>query len=223
MTEITLVRHGQASLGSDDYDKLSNLGKQQAVWLGEHFAERQVNFDRVIIGTQLRHRQTAEGILSALSQAPKLEEHAGFNEYDFETLFKRYSAQYPDQLNTGYSDHRHLHAILRKALACWSEDQLTGPIPESWANFCKRVQIAIDFSSQQAKEKVLIVSSGGPIAMIMKHTLNLNADAMINLNLQVLNTSVSHFLKTRNGLHLMRFNNIPHLDQPSRKHNITYS
>jgi len=38
MGEIILVRHGQANSAADnedDYDKLSDLGHQQAKWLGE--------------------------------------------------------------------------------------------------------------------------------------------------------------------------------------------
>ena len=41
MVELTIVRHGQANTGATDeksYDKLSDLGRQQARWLGEHFA-----------------------------------------------------------------------------------------------------------------------------------------------------------------------------------------
>ncbi|MFP3608465.1 histidine phosphatase family protein, partial [Paraburkholderia sp. SIMBA_053] len=38
MAELYLVRHGQASLGADDYDQLSDAGEQQGIWLGEYFA-----------------------------------------------------------------------------------------------------------------------------------------------------------------------------------------
>src|SRR5690606_40460973 len=40
MPLILLVRHAQASFGTDDYDRLSELGRQQARWLGEYFAAR---------------------------------------------------------------------------------------------------------------------------------------------------------------------------------------
>ena len=38
MPEFFLVRHGQASFGADNYDKLSALGHRQARWLGGYFA-----------------------------------------------------------------------------------------------------------------------------------------------------------------------------------------
>ena len=34
MPTLTLVRHGQASFGADDYDHLSDLGRRQGVRLG---------------------------------------------------------------------------------------------------------------------------------------------------------------------------------------------
>lgn len=36
MSVIYLVRHGQASFGSDDYDRLSTIGREQAQALGEY-------------------------------------------------------------------------------------------------------------------------------------------------------------------------------------------
>ena len=35
---VLLVRHGQAAFGTDHYDRLSERGRQQARWLGEHLA-----------------------------------------------------------------------------------------------------------------------------------------------------------------------------------------
>ena len=51
MIEITLIRHGQANTGARseaDYDRLSDLGRQQALWLGEHLRATG-GFDRVAL------------------------------------------------------------------------------------------------------------------------------------------------------------------------------
>jgi broad specificity phosphatase PhoE len=50
MAELYLVRHGQASFGTDNYDELSPTGYTQSRWLGEHFAQSALEFDRVVIG-----------------------------------------------------------------------------------------------------------------------------------------------------------------------------
>ena len=60
MAEIYLVRHGQASFNSDNYDRLSDLGRQQSELLGHYFADRNISFDQIFTGTQLRHSQTAD-------------------------------------------------------------------------------------------------------------------------------------------------------------------
>ncbi|MBN8464677.1 MAG: histidine phosphatase family protein, partial [Dechloromonas sp.] len=66
MAELYLVRHGQASFGTGDYDRLSALGERQGVWLGEYFGERGIAFDRVVTGSLRRHRQTADAIFRGL-------------------------------------------------------------------------------------------------------------------------------------------------------------
>ena len=60
MSQVLLVRHGQASWGSDDYDVLSDLGERQSRMLGEALAARGVVPDLVVRGAMRRHRQTAE-------------------------------------------------------------------------------------------------------------------------------------------------------------------
>ena len=83
-----MVRHAQASFGTDDYDRLSELGHRQSRWLGEYLAERQLTFDRVVTGTLRRHRETLEGIVAAGVQAADATALAGLNEYEAETLLR---------------------------------------------------------------------------------------------------------------------------------------
>jgi len=47
MSEIFFVRHGQASFGSDDYDRLSPLGVRQAKILARYLAQTGKIFDAV--------------------------------------------------------------------------------------------------------------------------------------------------------------------------------
>jgi len=59
MAEITLLRHAQASFGADNYDQLSELGHRQAQWLGQHLRNPGKGFDRLVMGSMVRHRETA--------------------------------------------------------------------------------------------------------------------------------------------------------------------
>ena len=45
MGQLYLVRHGQASFGTHDYDRLSDLGHRQCRRLGEHFREAGIVFE----------------------------------------------------------------------------------------------------------------------------------------------------------------------------------
>ena len=53
MGSLYLVRHGQASFGADNYDKLSELGHRQCVRLGEYFRHKGVRFDAALSAAAL--------------------------------------------------------------------------------------------------------------------------------------------------------------------------
>ena len=222
MAEFYLVRHGQASFGSDDYDRLSRLGEQQALWLGQYFLERDIHFDRVIIGTQLRHRQTAEGICRGSGQSIAFNEHCGLNEYDFDALFAAVGDQHAQLKQLASGDKRSFYRGLKQVLQLWMEDKLTAAAPESWADFGERVAAARSFIQHSNAQRILVISSGGPIGMMGRQVLQAPASIAIELNLQVKNTSFSHYYFNQQSVQLASFNNIPHLDLPGRLDSISY-
>ena len=59
MSELILIRHGQASFGEDNYDKLSKLGRRQANRLGQHWLAAGLAVDQVFAGPRDRHLDTA--------------------------------------------------------------------------------------------------------------------------------------------------------------------
>ncbi|MCS5558791.1 MAG: histidine phosphatase family protein [Oceanospirillaceae bacterium] len=221
MAELFLVRHGQASFGADDYDQLSSLGEQQAFWLGQYFADRDIEFDKIIIGTQLRHQQTAEHLCRGLDHVQTFDQHAGLNEYDFYAITEAMEHQYPQLMSHGKGDKRSYYKALKQALELWSSDQLDA-VPETWQRFMARVADALQFIQQSNAKRVLVVSSGGPIAALTHQVLACPTATAIELNMQIRNTSVCHCFFNRESIRLASFNNIPHLDQPDRMDAITY-
>ena len=95
MGMLYLVRHGQASFGSHDYDRLSELGHRQCRALGEHFRSMNVSFRTVLTGTLRRHRETYEGIAEGLGQHQAPEIWPGLDEYDPQAVVR---AIYPGEL-----------------------------------------------------------------------------------------------------------------------------
>ena len=71
MSEIYLIRHGQASFGEEVYDKLSPMGIRQARVLARHLARLNPSFDMVYCGTMERQRVTAQEVLGSLWGTPE--------------------------------------------------------------------------------------------------------------------------------------------------------
>ena len=228
MSEFYLVRHGQASFGADNYDKLSPLGHQQAAWLGEYFAARNIHFDGVIHGELVRHRETAESLCGALPRAPQFTVHPGLNEFDFHSITSAYLRAYPEQRPANGADARQFYGVLKRSMHAWMNGDLPGEVPESWQAFETRVADVLSYICQacnrdQTQQRLLVVSSGGTMAMALKHILGFENSNVINLNMQMKNTGVSHFFCKSDIIRLSSFNNVPHLDIEGRTEAITFS
>ncbi|AGH46035.1 histidine phosphatase family protein [Paraglaciecola psychrophila] len=225
MSEIYLVRHGQASFGAKNYDKLSELGHQQARWLGEYFSARGITFSQAFMGDMVRHRETTEGILDGLIHSPVVTVDTGFNEFNFQNIGNSYLSLNPQNRLPENPKPADFYRLLKLAMHAWSEDLLPkSTLDESWLDFKNRVQRALDLACLQNSDKpILIVSSGGAISMLMSLVLGLDAKQIIELNMQVRNTSISHFFFNKSNIRLSSFNNIPHLDHPDRLDSITFS
>ena len=111
MAELIVIRHGQASFGTDNYDRLSDLGAAQSRAVGDHLRRIGWHPDRILTGTLDRQRDT----LRDMGFGPAELEHAGLNEYDFhDLLHKRFGGQAPTEVMQD-----------RKAIDQWTKGQLT--------------------------------------------------------------------------------------------------
>ena len=220
MAELVLVRHGQASFGADDYDKLSELGWRQSRWLGEHFAERGAAFDAVIRGSLRRHAETLAGIAEGMGGTLDGAEDPRLNEYDSHALLNAHLKGGPMPKS---DDRREHFRILRDAMYAWTDGTLAGAPHESFADFHGRVLGALaELRSGKAK-RVLVVSSGGPISTILADVLGMPRRGVVDLNLQTRNTGITELQAGASRISCVSFNNVPHLDRPDRAGALTYS
>jgi broad specificity phosphatase PhoE len=219
MAELVLVRHAQASFGTDDYDRLSPLGWQQARWLGEHFAERELAFDRVVRGSLRRHAETLAGIGEGMGARLEGEERPGLNEYDSLALLRAHTGKEPRQ---GGEQREHFR-VLRDALYAWCDGSLACGDHLSFARFRAGVLEALEAVRSSGARRVLMVSSGGPISTIVAEVLKMPASGVVDLNLRARNTGISEFHFNARGIHCVSFNAVPHLDRPDRPEAITYA
>jgi broad specificity phosphatase PhoE len=223
MAELFLVRHGQASLGSRNYDFLSDIGTQQGVWLGEHFARNGIEFDRVMTGSLLRHAQTLDAIRRAMPGASlDCEIHPGLDEYDFHALFGALRDEHSSLRETASRGPREFFKALRAVLHLWRESALDDRVPETWRAFQQRVADARAAIQRGDARRVLVVSSGGVIGAFIQQILQAPAATAIELNMQVRNSSVTHCFFNREAMHLSSFNGVAHLDDPQRHAFQTY-
>lgn len=211
MGTLYLVRHGQASFGTDDYDRLSELGARQCERLGAYFRERDVRFDAVITGTLKRHLQSHEALARGLQVAHEALAMPGLNEYDSEAIVRAIHPQSLPRASSPEQVRQHFR-ILRDGLIAWMEGR-TAPVGmPSFERFAAGVVAALDHVRTRHDGNVLIVSSGGPISTAVAHVLGAPPQAMVELNLRMRNSAVTEFAFTPKRHALITFNTLPHLD-----------
>lgn len=218
MSQITLIRHGQANSAARDeggYDSLSPLGHQQAAWLGGYWDEAGERFDRVYTGELVRHRETAASMEAArfadLVVDPRLNEVAYFD------LSNRMHEQHGIAPPTGreeFIDH------LPMVFTAWQEGRIEGA-SESFETFQSRVGDVMD-EIAAGKGRALVITSGGLISMAVRVAMGLELGAFARLALTVMNTSVHQLHPVGSGLTLTQFNAVPHLARPDRHHARTF-
>lgn len=214
MGELVLVRHGQANSAADDeenYDRLSDLGHQQARWLGDWLREHEAPFDQVVMGSLRRHRETAEG-MGDVGTAPIVD--ARLNEMDYFNLAKAHAAHTNQPRPTPETFVHHIKDVME----AWHRAEIRGN--ETYADFETRVSEMLDLAAVPGK-RVLCVTSGGVIGMIARHLLDLDPARMAYLLVPIKNSSIHRVTVVAEARILSAFNAIPHLRGPDRVHAIT--
>ncbi|HEX4353362.1 MAG TPA: histidine phosphatase family protein [Polyangiales bacterium] len=229
MSQLLLVRHGQAAAFSDDSDRLTELGERQAALLGEYFVSRTVQFDQVIVGGLRRHVQTEAQVAAAYARAglawPNAESAPGWNEYDAQSIMRALSealpARDPDfkklvddfqRAGDGPERNRYFQRMFEVLMAHWVAGDVEAPGVESFEAFHARVSSAFDAVVQaEGSRRVVVFSSGGPIGVSIQRALRSPKPVGLELNWRVRNTSLTEFLFARNRLSLDLFNAVPHL------------
>ena len=209
MGVVLLVRHGQASFGSADYDVLSDTGWEQGRLLGAWLRDRGVSPTAVLRGGMRRHRETAEAM--GLSADVDL----GWDEFDHLGVV----AALPDR-PTGELDRRAFQQAFELATARWTGGGFDAEYPESWPGFVDRVRAALDRACALAGpgQSVVVVSSGGPIAAAAATLADPDADPASyarlwsRFNTTMVNSSLTRVVVGATGPRLLTLNEHAHLD-----------
>lgn len=214
MGEIVLVRHGQANSGAtteEEYDRLSDLGRQQAAWLGDWFRAHEEPFDLVLSGSMRRHIQTGE----AMGFVPERQD-TRLNELDYFALARDLEITHGVPQPTTEQDFA---THVPQTYVAWHRAEIAGAEP--FAAFEARVKAILDEAAEPGR-RVLCLTSAGVISMAMRIALGLDAERLAHVLLPIENSSVHRFRVLATGTFLSRFNAIPHLETADRAAARTY-
>lgn len=231
MSTIYLIRHGQASFGTDNYDQLSATGREQARQLGAYFSELGERIDRIYSGSLRRQTETAEIIAAALANnTPPITIEPAFNEYDSDIILHTFAKSLTqEQLEqAGWhdlrTDRRKFQFFLERAARAWVEAQIEAEEMTPWRGFHTRISSAIaGIMRSEGRSKTLLIStSGGVIGTIVAQVMGLSNHTGIELNWAVHNASITRLIYSADKVSLSMFNGLPHLDRAEFRHLITY-
>jgi broad specificity phosphatase PhoE len=221
VSDIYLVRHGQASFGTSDYDRLSPLGHEQAELLARHFLALGRRVDAFYSGPLRRQRETAQ-IMAAARAAPAPVILEGLAEYDADLLIERHlrAAGRPRPEAT---DRRGYQALLESTGEAWITGEL-GECGESFAAFRGRVALALEAIRQREGRgrSIVAVASAGVIGAALGHVLGLGDREALAASWVVHNSAVTLIRYDERRMALATFNGVAHLELPSRPELLTY-
>ncbi len=227
MSELFIVRHGQASFDADDYDQLSEVGYQQAAILADHWQSMERRFDSLYCGSLKRQKQTAEGVAKQVNN-PEPGILEGLNEYSSHEILNAYREQFAAAdgfaADGNMKERGFFQRFLEAACLRWVRGELESGDIEKFADFKARVGNAFaKIMEENAKgKKVVVATSGGVIALAVQTVLKMPDEQAINLNWMVYNSSVTRINYSGSRVSLSVFNSIPHLEQPHQRDKITY-
>ena len=148
MSDIYMIRHGQASFSSENYDRLSRLGCLQSEILGEYLSHIGIFFDAIYSGSLERQRHTAERVLERMPADARcdLQIQPGLNEYDAKGIV---TAQVPAMIRDDpklavdlerMEERRSFQRIFEGAMRRWLSGRYDAEGIEPWKAFRDRVQ-----------------------------------------------------------------------------------
>ena len=212
MPVVLLVRHGQASFGTADYDNLSDLGREQSAVVGAELARRGLRDPVAVCGTLRRQRDTAAIALPAAGFEVEPRVDGRWDEYDHLELLKRYIP--PEEAQSDGSS-RGVQPLLDRALAAWVGHGDDG----GWPAFSGGAADALSelVTGLPSGQDAVVFTSGGILAAVCAALLGGGAQAVVALNRVTANGAITKLTVGRGGTSLVSFNDHAHFEGDARR------
>lgn len=232
MSRLIIVRHAQASFFDSDYDKLSELGREQAAFLGKFWKRHGLEPSRLICGPRLRHRQTLELAAREVGSLwPELEIRDGLDEHKLDHLLgeplpgliERYPElrEHSDRYRIAASPSEKLRGfqLLFEAVGkLWREAAPGTEATQSWKEYRQGVVKEIgDIMRNSGKNAtIVVVTSVGGVTAVLAELISRSDEQAFELGWRIRNCSVTEFVFSGRKITLDAFNNLAHL--PEKQH-----
>jgi len=210
MSTLYLVRHGQASAGTDNYDRLSPLGRQQASLLGQWWQKQGFTPELVCNGSLERQRDTAQLATEGLNDGIRRDEHADLNEYNHRQVDTYYGEGVQSDNPESLTFDDYVGIMTR-----WRSAQPDPESVESWESFSNRGWQAIKnlCAKHSDSEHLAFFTSGGVIATVISQVLDLEFHHTIDAIWRIRNASITTLHFDGDNARLIDFNTVPHLQE----------
>ncbi len=211
MGVLLLVRHGQASFTSDDYDRLSGAGHDQARVLGRALAARGFAPDVVVRGAMRRHRETADNVVVTAGWGCGVEEDAGWDEFDHVSTI----SGMPDFAFAPGESYEDRVQRADELISRWASGDHDADYHEDFPTFRDRVGGALQRTLGRTGPDGhgVVFTSGGPVAWVAASLLDGGVPLWGGLSGVVVNSSVTKVVVgKRRGPTLVTFNDHSHLE-----------
>jgi len=226
MPHLTLVRHAQASFFAARYDELSELGRQQARALGEHWLRHGVEFDSAFIGPKRRHRQTYDEVVAvyraagrafpAAVELAELDEHHGARVMNHALGHAGGEVVAPAPGDAAGRERavREFFRAYDRIMREWALGQHRVEGVETWEAFRARSLRALDRLCAGNEGTRVAFTSGGLVSSAAGWLLGLDDDRVIDLSTVLRNTALTEVHASARRRALVSFNSLPHLPDP---------
>lgn len=225
MTDIYFIRHGQASFGTSDYDRLSELGIRQVKILADYLIDVEAYFPKIYSGTKRRQVDTAKMIQSRLHQEDlqtKFSTMAELDEFDVPGFLKNHKNEmvsrdpsFAVELEQSAIRYDMFQSVFVKLLLWSLSDTCNGDVSENFHTFKTRVKSGIRRIIDESRDskKVAVITSGGVLSVIMQMLYGLTDKEAIQWVWRFYNASISICYASENMLELKLENSVIHLEQ----------
>jgi broad specificity phosphatase PhoE len=235
LSTIYLIRHAQAG-SRDNYDVLSELGREQARLLGAHLSEQGLELGAVYAGGMQRQRLTAEIACEVMAgrgiTVPEVTTDERWNEFSLISVYRAIAKRMMEESPEFETDYREMQEAIRRdphttggatgrcdaaVVRAWIAARYDDYKGESWSAFRERIHACgARLSDNGSNSAIAVFTSATPVAILAAAALGLSDEKLLSILGVIYNSGITVLRSREDDLRLFTFNSTPHLATSQR-------